>query len=120
MTRSAFNLPNLPVTSAIKQGWARVRDEGDKITMSVKVIDGEGIESQKEACVVIDGFEQGVSLLTAIGCVEKAHQETKRELWTINGVEVAIDTWPFLEPFVEVEGKSEAAVQAVAEKLGFD
>jgi adenylate cyclase class 2 len=38
----------------------------------------------------------------------------------LDGVEVTIDTWPFLEPFVEVEGSSEAVVQAVAEKLGFE
>jgi adenylate cyclase class 2 len=119
MTRSAFHLPNMPVNGEGARGWARVRDEGNKITMSVKVIDGEGIESQKESCVVIDNFKQGVTLLTAVGCVEKAHQESKRELWMLDGVEVTIDTWPFLEPFVEVEGKSEASVRTVSEKLGF-
>ena len=120
MTRSAFHLPNTSVQGAAKRGWARVRDEGNKITMSVKVIDGEGIESQKEACVTIDTYDQGMALLTAMGCTEKAHQETKRELWMLEGVEITIDTWPFLEPFVEVEGKSEAAVREVAQKLGFD
>jgi adenylate cyclase class 2 len=115
--RSAFNLPDSVVTH---KGWARVRDEGDKITMSVKSIEGEGIESQKESCVTVDSFKQAESLLTQLGCDRKAYQETKRELWMLDGVEVTIDTWPFLEPFVEVEGSSEAVVQAVAEKLGFD
>jgi adenylate cyclase class 2 len=115
--RSAFNLPDSVVTH---KGWARVRDEGDKITMSVKSIEGEGIESQKESCVTVDSFKQAESLLTQLGCDRKAYQETKRELWMLDGVEVTIDTWPFLEPFVEVEGVSEAVVQAVAEKLGFD
>ena len=116
-TRSAFNLPDSVVTH---KGWARVRDEGDKITMSVKSIEGEGIESQKESCVTVDSFKQAESLLTQLGCDKKAYQETKRELWMLDGVEVTIDTWPFLEPFVEVEGSSEAVVKAVAEKLGFD
>ena len=115
--RSAFNLPDSVVTH---KGWARVRDEGDKITMSVKSIEGEGIESQKESCVTVDSFKQAESLLTQLGCDRKAYQETKRELWMLDGVEVTIDTWPFLEPFVEVEGSSEAVVKAVAEKLGFD
>ena len=116
-TRSAFNLPDSVVTH---KGWARVRDEGDKITMSVKSIEGEGIESQKESCVTVDSYDQAESLLTQLGCDKKAYQETKRELWMLDGVEVTIDTWPFLEPFVEVEGSSEAVVKAVAEKLGFD
>jgi len=115
--RSAFNLPDGVVTH---KGWARVRDEGDKITMSVKSIEGEGIESQKESCVTVDSFKQAESLLTQLGCDKKAYQETKRELWMLDGVEVTIDTWPFLEPFVEVEGSSEAVVKAVAEKLGFE
>jgi len=33
---------------------------------------------------------------------------------------VTIDEWPFLEPFVEIEGKSEAAVREISERLGFD
>jgi adenylate cyclase class 2 len=115
--RSAFNLPDSVVTH---KGWARVRDEGDKITMSVKSIEGEGIESQKESCVTVDSFKQAESLLTQLGCDRKAYQETKRELWMLDGVEVTIDNWPFLEPFVEIEGVSEAVVQSVAEKLGFD
>ena len=116
-TRSSFNLPESVLT---QKGWARVRDEGDKITMSVKSIEGEGIESQKESCVTVDSFKQAESLLTQLGCDKKAYQETKRELWMLDGVEVTIDTWPFLEPFVEVEGSSEAVVKAVAEKLGFE
>ena len=31
-----------------------------------------------------------------------------------------MDEWPFLEPFVEVEGKSEEDVRKVSEKIGFD
>jgi adenylate cyclase class 2 len=115
--RSAFTLPTSVVA---EKGWARVRDEGDKITMSVKQILGEGIESQKESCVTVDSFDQGVSLLEQLGCTKKAFQESKRELWLLDEVEVTIDTWPFLEPFVEVEGESESAVRAVSEKLGFD
>mgnify|MGYP001554358891 CR=1 FL=1 len=100
--------------------WARVRDEGDKITMSVKEVqDGGGIEAQKEAMVTLTDFEEGVEFLKAIGCREKSYQETRRELWTLDGVEITLDEWPFLYPLVEIEGKSEEAVRAVGEKLGF-
>ena len=111
---------NLPKGNEIKGGWVRVRDEGDKITMSLKVVDGIGIESQKEICLKIDNFKEAEEFLTILGCQKKAYQENKRELWEIDGVEITIDEWPFLEPFVEIEGESEESVKHIAEKLGFD
>ena len=36
------------------------------------------------------------------------------------GDKITIDEWPFLEPCVEVEGKSEEEVKKVSEKIGFD
>lgn len=113
--RSVFHLPE---GNTIKGGWMRVRDEGDKITMSVKVVDGNKIHDQKESCLTVDNYEEAETFLQTIGCKRKAYQETKRELWLLDEVEVTIDTWPFLEPFIEVEGGSEEAVKAVALKLG--
>lgn len=116
--RCAFHLPK---SNEIKKGWLRVRDEGDKITMSLKVMEDESkIEGQKEICIVVNNFDEAVKLLESIGCKKKAYQESKREVWMINNVEVTIDEWPFLEPFVEVEGKSEEDVEKVADILGFD
>ena len=103
--------------------FARIRDEGDKITMSFKVIIRGGslnIEDQKEICLKIDSFENGVEFLKALDCEEKAYQESKREVWKIDETEICVDEWPFLEPFVEVEGPSEQEVKEISEKLGFD
>lgn len=111
---------SLPKGRRIKGSWLRVRDEGDKITLSLKIVDGNKIEDQKEICLEVDDFNKAVELLTAIGCQNKTYQETKREIWQLDKVEVTIDEWPFLEPFVEVEGRSEKEVRAVSEKIGFD
>ncbi len=115
--RTVFNLPK---NNEIKGGWLRVRDEGDKITLSLKIVDGDKIEDQKEVCLKVDDYEQAELLLSTLGADRKAYQETKRELWVLNDVEVTIDTWPFLDPFVEVEGQTEEEVKSVAEKLGFE
>lgn len=115
--RTVFNMPD---GHGVTGGWLRVRDEGDKITMSLKAIDGEGIERQKETEIVISDYESGVHLLESIGCVQKAYQESLRELWRIDEVDVTIDEWPFLEPYIEVEGLSEEVVKEISEKLGFD
>lgn len=111
---------DLPKGHERKHTWIRVRDEKDKITMSYKEISGPNIEDQKEVNLIIDNFKAGKKFLKLIGCQRKAYQENKRELWKLDGVEICIDEWPFLEPFVEVEGKSEKEVKVVSEKIGFD
>jgi len=111
---------NLPEGHEIEGGWLRVRDEGDRITMSLKIVNGNRIEDQKEICLKIDDFHKGVEFLSKTGCEKKAYQETKRELWILDGAEITIDEWPFLEPFMEIEGKSEETVKAAAEKIGLD
>lgn len=111
---------NLPKTQKIKSSWLRVRDEGDKVTLSLKIVDGNKIENQKEICVEVDDFNKTVDLLSAIGCHKKAYQETKRELWLLDNIEISIDEWPFLEPIVEVEGKSEKEVRRISKKIGLD
>lgn len=111
---------NLPSGHEITGGWLRVRDEQDKITMSLKVVDGEEISNQKEICLTIDNFAEGVKFLEQIGARRKAFQESRRELWKLDDVEVTIDEWPYLEPYVEVEGESEETVKLVSAKLGFD
>lgn len=112
---------NLPKGNEIEGGWLRVRDEGDKITMSLKVVaKNEAIDDQKEICLVVDNFEKAQEFLSAIGCTKKAYQESMREIWMLDGVEICIDEWPYLEPYVEIEGESEEAVKEASEKLGFD
>ena len=111
---------NLPAGHEKAHAWLRVRDEQDKITMSYKETGTSKIDDQKEICLEINDFKAGEEFLKSIGCEKKSYQETKREIWELDGVEICIDEWPFLEPFVEIEGKSEKEVKAVSEKLGFD
>lgn len=111
---------NIPKGHEIPGAWLRVRDEGDKITLSLKIVNGTKIEDQKEICIKVDDFEETAQLLATLGCDKKAYQESKRELWMLDNVEITIDEWPFLEPFVEIEGKSEEEVMKVAQKINFD
>lgn len=115
--RVVFNLPN---GLTIKGGWLRIRDEGNRIAMSLKIVDGEGIESQREVLLEVNSFDRAEELLTLLGAPRKAYQENKRELWTLGDVEVTIDEWPFLEPFVEIEGGSEDMVKKTSKTLGFE
>lgn len=111
---------NLPKGHEIEGGWLRVRDEGDKITMSLKIIDGSKIENQREIYLEVNSFEEAEKFLVSLGCHKKAYQENKRELWKLDNMEITIDEWPFLEPFIEIEGKYESEVKGVTEKIGFN
>lgn len=110
----------LPSGHEIPGAWLRVRDEQDQITMSLKIVDGHEIHNQKEVCLKINDFNAGVIFLEQLGAKQKAFQESRRELWMFNDVEITIDEWPYLEPYVEVEGKSEEAVKQVSKILDFD
>ena len=111
---------SLPKGHEIKGGWLRVRDEGDKVTLTLKVVDGDQIENQKEVYLKIDDFEKAEQLLDLIGCKKRAYQESKRELWQLGDVEITIDEWPFLEPYLEIEGKSKESVKEVVDKMELD
>ena len=115
MRRDVFLPPN-----HIKEGWLRVRDEGDKITLALKIMEGKKITDQKEIELIVDDYDKACTLLKVIGAPWKAYQETKRELWYLNKCELTIDTWPGLKPILEIEGKNEKDVRQVAKKLGLD
>lgn len=106
----------------MKVHYLRVRDEGDKITFSAKVHarEGEELSAQKEAQTTVADLDSTVAILEGAGLITKAEQEKYRETWHLDECEVEIDSWPDIEPYIEIEGPSEAAVKSVAEKLGFD
>jgi len=111
---------NLPID---KPGaWGRIRDEGDKITMTYKCVTAEHIDSVEEVEIIINDFDKGRAFLSSIGLIEKAYQESKRMRYVLKDpdVEFDIDTWPALDPWLEVEAESEELVREYAEKLGFD
>jgi len=118
MKRKVFDYPDARLYKI--GGWIRVRDEGDKTTLSYKRLVDRTVEGTKEISVVVDDFEKTCDLLLAVGFDLKAYQETRREKWELNGVEVTIDTWPWIPTFVEIEGPNEEGLKKAAAALGLD
>ena len=108
---------------AAEHSFIRVRDEGNKVTLTFKRrtdAASSTIDSVKELEVEVSDFDKTVQIFSEAGWRYKTFQESKRETWTLDGTEVVIDEWPWLKPYMEIEGESEAAIKAVAEKLGLD
>lgn len=112
MQRTVFDLG--------KNQFARVRDEGNKITLSYKHVEELSLSGTQEICVEVSNYKDTVELLKACGIKAKAEQETLRETWVIDGIEIDIDTWPWLPTFLEIEGPSEQSVLDTAQKLGLN
>jgi adenylate cyclase class 2 len=102
------------------EAYIRVRDEGDKITLTYKQFDALSVDGAKEIETTVGSFDDAVKIFEAIGLCVDSVQETKRETWHYEGVEVVLDEWPWLDPYIEIEGANEAQLQAAAQALGFD
>src|SRR3989344_4100405 len=117
MRRKTFNFSS---TSPERNRWGRVRQESNKVTMTVKEIRGLGINDTYEAELVVNDFDAAVDFFEACDIHEKAFQENMREVWKRDEAEITIDTWPGLNPFVEIEGINEKIVREISSELGFD
>ena len=117
MRRKVFDFPE--GTSDQDSAWVRVRDEGDRITMSYKRQHDMTLHGTSEHELVVDDFNAACEMLTRIGMIEKSYQETKRETWMVGDVEVVIDTWPWIPTFIECEGPNEESLRKTVEQLGF-
>ena len=122
--RIVFDYPDFRLD---KQGaWLRLRDEGEKITLTFKQRQGKDLNSligddgMYEKETEVKSFTDTREILLKIGLIEKMYQENKRTRYIVDGVECDIDTWPLLNPYLEIEGPNWERVYEAAEKLGFD
>lgn len=101
-------------------GWVRVRDEGDKITLSYKQLNNRSLHGTMEVNLIIDDFESACHFLESIGLVQKSYQETRRESWEYNESLIELDEWPWIKPFVELECPTEDKIKTAAKQLGLE
>ena len=103
-----------------RNSYLRVRDEGDKTTLTYKVFESLSLHGANEIETTVGDFDTAVRILTAVGLKPESYQESRRETWKLDGAEVVIDEWPWLKPYIEIEGPSEEAVRDAAQALGFE
>ncbi len=92
--------------------WVRLRDEGDKITLTHKIHSKSKKDQLKieEFEITVNSFDHAVSFLESINMKVKTYQENYRENWSLKTqsglVEVALDQWPHVRPHIEIELES--------------
>ena len=102
-----------------KNAFVRVRDEGHRTTITYKQFDSDSVDGAKEHEVEVSNFDEAVAILSSAGLKHDTYQESKRENWRLGDVEIMLDEWPWLNPYIEIEGPSEVAIKTLAEQLGF-
>lgn len=99
--------------------WVRVRDEGNKVTLTYKRDVEKSFGTAQEIETTVGSFDTTIAFLEAIGLEVRSRQESKRETWRLGDVEVVLDEWPWLNEFIEIEAATQQAVKDVASQLGF-
>lgn len=113
LRRYVFNLSN-------KEGedsYIRVRTDGKKSTLTYKFRKGKGLRNTQELETEIGDFDTAARIFSRF-IKERYYQENGREVYKYKGLEVDINTWPGIPPFVEVEGSSSRQVYSCIRELG--
>lgn len=119
MRRAIIDYPDTRLQRE-RDAYIRVRDEGIKITLTYKQFNSLGVSGAQEIETTAGSFDDTIKIFEAIGMRVRSLQESKRETWRLEEIEIVLDEWPWLKPYIEIEGENEEAIKAVAIKLGFD
>lgn len=123
--RQVFDYPDWRLD---KNGsWLRLRDEGERITLSFKqrlgVQSHDGTTSDsgmEEIEVIVSDFEKTAAMLLKLGFIEKHYAENKMIRWEKDGIEFDIDTFPALDPYLEIEAPSWEKIDVAIDWLGLN
>ena len=100
--------------------FARVRDEGNRIVLTYKNHHNDTLTGTEEINVEVNNYEDTIAILKACGLRAKYDEDSYRETWELDDVEITIDTWPWIPTYIEIEGPSEISVKSAATKLGYN
>lgn len=106
------------IDSINSEKYIRVRDEGHRITMTIKnnLTDKFPIENE----VIINDFEEGINILLALGCKKKYYYEKYREIWNLKNSEIIFDMNPGIPELMEVESLQKKELDILCKKLGLN
>ena len=123
--RRVFDYPDLRLD--YQGAWVRLRDEGDKKTLTfkqrigIKTHDGKTSDkTMEEVEVEISDLEKTAEILSKIGLREKHYVENRRIRYQLGNIEFDIDSFPKLEPYLEIEASSWQEIDKAIKLLGLN
>lgn len=120
MKRAIIDFPDRRLQTGEPNSFIRVRDEGDKVTLTYKQFHALSVDGAKEIETSVGSFGDTVRVFTAIGLEVVSLQESKRETWKYDECEIVLDVWPWLDPYIEIEGESEKSLKTVSSQLALN
>lgn len=99
--------------------WIRLRTDGTATTLAFKerVTGNPDTEVELE----VSDFEDALKFMALSGGFKpRSVQESKREAFIHEGVEVSLDSWPKLNQLMEIEAESYERIEHITELLGID
>lgn len=115
--RTVFDYPDRRLKK--RGAWIRLREELDgRIELMLKTVKADVIGETFEQPVTVTSYEAAQQFLVAIGLEVKAEEESRRELWRHGTVEVMLDEWPWVKPYIEIEALNKNTVKEFSQKLG--
>jgi adenylate cyclase, class 2 len=97
--------------------WIRLRTTGLENTLTIKSVDNLLINGTKELEIQVNDFDKTNLLLEELGYHKRSIQMNTRKRFVLDNVEIDIDHWPHLNPYVEFEGPNENKIKEVMKKL---
>lgn len=115
-SRIVFVMPSH--VSPVKE-WIRLRTDGTKTTLTYKNVENKELGGTTEIETEVNDYETTKRILKKIGLIDLIFQQNKRIEYRYEDIEIDIDFWPKLKPYVEVEADSKEKVKKGVKLLGF-
>lgn len=120
MRRAIIDYPDRRLQTGDNNSFIRVRDEGDMTTLTFKQFQSLSVDGAKEITTTVDSFEDTIKIFEAVGLEVLSFQESMRETWEFRDCSIELDVWPWLNPYMEIEGPDTTALQHLSLLLNLD
>ncbi|MDE1856893.1 MAG: class IV adenylate cyclase [Candidatus Micrarchaeota archaeon] len=112
--RVVFRLP----PDGAKMKWLRIRTDGDRCTLTMKVYWGKGgITDVDEYETDIDDFYGAARIMSRL-LKDPFYSESRRIEYRLGDTMITLDKWPRIPWLMEIEGRNESGIKSVYRRLG--
>ena len=117
--KGIYHFKSLVFVSPENVTLTRLRDEGHRITFTVKEKFNDN-QYETESEVNVNNFNEMSSILKKLGNNKKHYTEKIREIYNIDNSELVIDHSPGLPAYIEIESPTEDEMLLIAQKLNLN